>query len=279
MDLAKERPREWTKVPNFEATEIIYEKKYFDTGGVARISINRPEKLNALTGVGFGEICDALSEASHDRTIGVVVFTSVGDKAFCTGGDVKWESLGGLRRQWEHPISINRAIRLCRKPVLAAVKGYAIGGGSHWAYFCDFTIAAENAIFGQVGPRVGSPADGYIVAYLARVIGAKRAKEMWMLCRQYSAQEALQMGLVNKVVPLEKLEEEVEKWCLELLDVSGTCLAIVKASFNADVDYMVYSSHYLLHNMHPDYLGSEEYMEGPNAFKEKRKPNWGKFRV
>lgn len=279
MDLAKERPSEWTKVPDFDATEIIYEKKYFDSGGVARISINRPEKMNALTGVGFGEICDALSEASHDHTVGVVIFTSVGDKAFCTGGDIKWEGLGGLRRQWEHPISINRAIRLCRKPVIAAVKGWAIGGGNHWAYFCDFTIAAENAKFGQVGPRVGSPADGYLVAYLTRVIGAKRAREMWMLCRQYTAQEVLEMGLINKIVPLEQLEEEVDKWCLDLLGVSSTCLAIVKASFNADIDYLVYSGHHILHNMYPDYLGSEEYMEGPTAFQEKRKPDWGKFRV
>jgi dihydroxynaphthoic acid synthetase len=279
MDLAKERPREWTKVPGFEAKEIIYEKKYFKNGGVARISINRPETLNAITDVGFKEICDALSEAGHDHSMGVVVFTSVGDKAFCTGGDVKWESLGGLRSIWEQPISINRAIRLCRKPVIAAIKGYAIGGGNHWAYFCDLTIAAENAVFGQVGPRVGSPADGYIVSYLARVIGAKRAREMWMLCRQYTAQQAFEMGLVNKVVPLERLEEEVDQWCQEILDVSGTCLAIVKASFNADIDYLVYSSHHLLHQMYPDYLGSEEYMEGPTAFKEKRKPDWGKFRV
>jgi dihydroxynaphthoic acid synthetase len=279
MDLAKERPSEWTKVPDFDATEIIYEKKYFDSGGVARISINRPDKMNALTGTGFGEICDALSEASHDHTVGVVVFTSVGDKAFCTGGDVKWEGLGGLRHQWEHPVSINRAIRLCRKPVIAAVKGWAIGGGNHWAYFCDFTIAAENAKFGQVGPRVGSPADGYLVAYLTRVIGAKRAREMWMLCRQYTAQEVLEMGLINKIVPLERLEEEVDQWCLELLGVSSTCLAIVKASFNADIDYLVYSGHHTLHLMYPDYLGSEEYMEGPTAFQEKRKPDWGKFRV
>ena len=278
MDLAKERPGEWTKDPLFKTTEIIYEKKYHDSGGVARISINRPEKLNALTDAGMREICDALSDASHDKSLGVVVFTSVGDKAFCSGGDVKWEGLGGLRRQWEHPISINRAIRLCRKPVIAAVKGWAIGGGNHWAYFCDFTIAAENAKFGQVGPRVGSPADGYIVAYLTRVIGAKRAREMWMLCRQYTAQEVLEMGLINKIVPLEKLEDEVDSWCLEILGLSSTCLAIVKESFNADIDYMVHSSHHMLHVMYPDYLGSEEYMEGPTAFQEKRKPDWGKFR-
>ena len=272
------RPAEWTRVPGLEFEEIIYEKKYFDDGGVARITINRPERMNAITNVGMGEICDALSDASHDKTIGVVVLTGAGERAFCTGGDVAWESLGGLRRIWEHPISINRALRLCRKPVIAAVKGWAIGGGNHWAYFCDFTIAADNAKFGQNGPRVGSPADGYMVSYLTRVIGAKRAREMWMLCRRYTAYEALEMGLVNKVVPVDRLEEEVDKWCQELLAMSPTCLEILKASFNSDTDYLMYSGHHIVHQMYPDYLGSEEYSEGPLAFEEKRKPNWGKFR-
>jgi len=274
----QDRPTEWTKVPGLEFEEIIYEKKYFDDGGVARITINRPERMNAITNVGMGEICDALSDASHDKTVGVVVLTGAGERAFCTGGDVAWESLGGLRRIWEHPISINRALRLCRKPVIAAVKGWAIGGGNHWAYFCDFTIAADNAKFGQNGPRVGSPADGYMVSYLTRVIGAKRAREMWMLCRRYTAYEALEMGLVNRVVPLDRLEEEVDKWCQELLTMSPTCLEVLKASFNSDIDYLMYSGHHVVHQMYPDYLGSEEYNEGPLAFEEKRKPNWGMFR-
>lgn len=274
-------PKEWTKASlsgRGELKEIIYEKKYFEPGGIARITINRPAKMNAITQEGMAEICDAFSDLSHDETIGVGIFTGAGDKAFCTGGDVGWEELGGLRRQFEQPININRSLRQCRKPVIAAVNGYAIGGGNHWAYFCDFAIAAEHAVFGQIGPRVGSPADGYLVSYLTYLVGARKAREMWMLCRQYTAQEALEMGLVNKVVPADRLEKEVEKWCLEILDKNPTCIEILKASFDMDANYLMLSSHFLGQLMFPDYLGSENHMEGPRAFREKRSPEWSRLK-
>lgn len=269
----------WQKVPELEFTDIIYEKKYHKElgGGVARITINRPEKLNAFTAHTQDEMFKAFYDASHDPAIGVAVLTGAGDKAFCTGGDVGWEKLG-LREQfyWRH--EPNRVITaVCRKPVIAAVKGWCIGGGNHMAYTCDLTIAADNAKFGQVGPRVGSPADGYSVSYLALVAGMKKAKEMWMLCRRYSAQEALQMGLINTVVPLDKLDEEVDKWCEEMLSLSPGCLEILKAAFDSWLDVM---PRFGLHSsmLYPDWFDSEEFQEGIQAFMQKRKPEFWKTR-
>ncbi|MBI3031814.1 MAG: enoyl-CoA hydratase/isomerase family protein, partial [Candidatus Rokubacteria bacterium] len=210
--------------------DILYELK----GHVARITINRPKQYNAFTGDTLKELTLAFEGAGTDEEVGVIVLTGAGDKAFCAGGDVNWEKEGGLERQVLEPYTLHLTVSRCPKPVIARVNGYCIGGGNHLAYFCDFTIAAEHAVFGQNGPRVGSPASGAIVSYLTRVVGAKRAREMSMLCRRYTAQQALEMGLVNAVVPMEKLDDEVTRWCDELLALSPTCLKVLKASFVAD---------------------------------------------
>lgn len=268
---------EWKSVQKLSFTDIIYDKKYHHDlgGGAARITINRPKKLNAFTDHTQDEMFHAIYDASHDPTIGVVVLTGAGDQAFCTGGDVEWEEKG-LREQFYWRYAPDQLARICRKPIIAAVKGWCIGGGNHLAYFCDFTIAADNAKFGQNGPRVASPADGYIVAYLTRVVGAKKAREMWMLCRRYTASEALTMGLINAVVPLDKLDEEVDKWCEEILALSPGCIEILKASFDMEIDYMAGSYGQLSRQMYPDWFSSPEAEEGPKAFMEKRKPNfWG----
>lgn len=269
----------WEKVPGFEFTDIIYERKYLDTGGgVARMTINRPEVLNAFTDVTMEEIRQALSEANLDPTIGVVVLTGAGDKAFSTGGDVRWEAKGGTLATFQSGSIANTYLRTCRKPIIAAIKGYAIGGGHHLAYCCDFSIAADNAIFGQNGPRVGSPISGWPVSYLVRVVGAKKAREIWMLCRRYTAQEALEMGLVNVVVPLDKLEEEVDKWCEEILALSPTCIQILKASFDAEMDTIAGSYGEFTMLMAPDFIGSAECTEAQQAFFERRKPDFWKLR-
>lgn len=270
---------QWETVPGFSFTDILYERKHLDSGGgVARVTINRPEKLNAFTDHTMGEMATALDEASHDRSIGVVVLTGAGDRAFSSGGDVAWEAGGGLRRQFYHSLPPNHLLRMCRRPIIAAVRGYAIGGGNHLAYCCDFTIAAQNAIFGQNGPRVASPADGYPVAYLTRVVGAKRAREMWMLCRRYSAGQALEMGLVNAVVPLDKLDEEVDRWCEEILALNPTCLEILKASFDSDIDYLAGSFGRMSSLMAPDFFAGPDPKEAAEAFFQKRKPDFWQFR-
>lgn len=268
----------WEKMGDF--TDIIYEKKYHQEyrGGVARVTINRPEKLNAFTAHTQDEMFRAFYDASHDPMIGVVVLTGAGERAFCTGGDVEWEEGGGLEEQFYWRFPPNQIVRMCRKPVIAMVKGWCIGGGNHLAYMCDFTIAADNARFGQNGPRVSSPADGYVVAYLTRVVGAKKAREIWMLCRRYTAQEALEMGLVNNVVPLDKLEEEVDQWCEEILGLSPGCIEILKASFDADIDYLVGLQGVHSRLMYPDWFKSAEGKEGARAFLEKRKPAFWKLR-
>lgn len=271
---------EWKSVDECSFTDIIYEKKYHRElgAGVARITINRPHKLNAFTDHTQNEMFHAIYDASHDPAIGAVVLTGAGEKAFCTGGDVEWEEKG-LREQFYWRYAPDQLVRISRKPVIAAVKGWCIGGGNHLAYFCDFTIAADTAKFGQNGPRVASPADGYIVSYLTRVVGAKKAREMWMLCRRYTAGEALAMGLVNAVVPLEKLDQEVDKWCEELLYLSPGCIEVLKASFDAEIDYLAGSYGQLSRQMYPDWFSSPEAEEGPRAFMEKRKPNFWKIRL
>ncbi len=252
-------------------TDILYEI----TGGVARITINRPKSYNAFTGVTIQELNHAFERASVDHSVGVVVLTGAGDKAFCAGGDVKWEADGGLKGQ---PYNLNDTVGRCPKPVIARVNGYAIGGGNHLAYFCDFTIAAEHAIFGQNGARVGSPASGSIVNFLTHQIGHKRAREMWLLCRRYTARQMLDWGLVNSVVPMEKLDEEVQKWCDEILALSPTCLKVMKASFEAEFDYLRGTGHRIVEMISPDYFSSGEQQEGANAFMEKRKPDFSKWR-
>ncbi|HXG42397.1 MAG TPA: enoyl-CoA hydratase-related protein [Dehalococcoidia bacterium] len=271
---------EWTRVggfgPDFE--EIIYEKKFLQElgAGVARISVNRPDRYNAMTMKTVDEMFRAFYDASHDPKIGVVVLTGVGPH-FGTGGDVEWEQWG-LREAFYFRYPVNRLVRLCRKPVIAAVRGYCIGGANHLAYCCDFTIASDTAIFGQAGPRVGSPADGYFVPYLVRVVGAKRAREIWMLCRRYTALEALQMGLVNRVVPDHLLEEEVDRWCEDLLQLSPGCLEILKATFDQELDMMPQLG-IISHMMYPDWFDSPEGREGARSFLERRRPRFWDLRL
>jgi len=249
--------------------EIVYEKRHHRTlgGGVARVSLNKPEKMNALTLATVDEMFRAFYDASHDAAVGVIVIAARG-KHFGAGGDVNWERWG-LREAFYHRYPHNRLIRMSRKPVIAQVHGYCIGGHNHMAYCCDFTIAADNAVFGQAGPRVSSPADGFFVPYLTKVVGAKKAREMWMLCRKYKAEEALQMGLVNTVVPHEQLEAEVEKWCEELLSVSPGCLEILKAAFDQEMDGYRESCA-ISAAMYPDWFDMPEGKEGAAAFMEKR---------
>jgi dihydroxynaphthoic acid synthetase len=270
--------REWTKVTELGLSkDTIYDKKYFDQGGVARITMARtnPKGLNLITPTGIREIIACLRDARLDDSIGVVVIRGAGEKSFNVGGDVEGEKEDSQKVFEEMP-NIHQHLRLVGKPVIAAVKGYCIGMGNHLAYHCDFTIAADNAILGQVGPRIGSPAGGETVTYLARVVGQKKAREMWMLCRRYTAQEAYQMGLVNAVVPLDKLDKEVDKWCQELLDVNPTCLRIVKASFDSDIENIPHGEAYFPNLISPKFFGGEEQMEAMSAFLEKRKPDWGK---
>lgn len=270
---------DWERVegPGLDFAEIIYEKKFHPEleGGVARISVNRPEKYNTLTSHTMDEMFRAFYDANHDPLVGPVVLAGVGNH-FGTGGDVEWEQWG-LREAfyWRYPH--NRLIRVSRKPIIAVVQGYCIGGSNHMAYCCDFTIAADNAIFGQAGPRVSSPADGFFVPYLTRVIGAKRAREMWMLCRRYTALEAYRMGLVNKVVPLDRLEEEVDKWCEELLVLSPGCLEVLKAAFDQEMDG--FSDMGVISSMlYPDWFDMPEGKEGPDAFMKKRRPRFWNLR-
>lgn len=254
--------------------DVVYEKR----DHVARITINRPKQYNAFTGETLREMTLAFEDAGQDDEVGVVVLTGTGDKAFCAGGDVTWEKEGGLERQVLEPYSLHVTVSRCPKPVIARVNGYAIGGGNHLAYFCDFTIAAEHAIFGQNGPRVASPANGAIVNYLVRVVGAKKARELWMLCRRYTAREALEMGLVNVVVPYAKLDEEVRKWCDELLALSPTCLRILKASFVAEFEHLFGGGDALRRYILPPEFWRTEQAEGARAFLEKRPPDFWQFR-
>src|SRR5437016_10438355 len=222
--------------------DILYDKR----DGVATITINRPKVLNAFRAETVEEMLEAMGDADNDSDIGVIVLAGAGDRAFCSGGDNSARSSGsqkdegyGGRGLVGLPIEeLHSAIRDSRKPVIAKVQGYAIGGGNVLATLCDLTIASEKAVFGQVGPKVGSVDPGFGTAYLARIVGEKRAREIWYLCRRYSAKEAYEMGLVNAVVPPERLDEEVERWCAELKERSPTALAIAKRSFNADTEQL-----------------------------------------
>ena len=273
--------KEWTRVPETEinlSKDTIYEKKYFSQGGVARITMARtnPKGINLITERGIRDLVTCLRNARMDDSIGVVVIQGAGDKSFLAGGDLEEEKKDS-QVVFEETPSIHQHLRLVGKPVIAAVKGYCIGMGNHLAYHCDLTIAADNAVFGQVGPRVGSPAGGALVTYLSRVVGHKKAREMWMLCRRYTAQEALEMGLVNAVVPLDKLDEEVDKWCQEILEMNPTCLRIIKASFDNDIENIPHADAYFPNLISPKFFGGEEQLEAMNAFLEKRKPDWGRL--
>jgi naphthoate synthase len=257
-------------------TDIIYER----AEGIARITINRPEVRNAFRPQTVFEMLQAFGEAGEDPAIGVVLFTGAGDKAFCAGGDQKVRGDGGYVGSDGVPrlnvLELQRRIRLLPKPVIAVVAGYAIGGGHVLHLMCDLTIAAENAVFGQTGPKVGSFDAGYGATYLARVVGHKKAREIWYLCRQYSAQEALQMGLVNVVVPLDRLEETSIEWAREILEKSPTALRFLKAAFNADTDGLA-GLQQLAGDATLLYYLTPEAQEGRDAFLEKRKPDFSKF--
>ena len=258
-----------------EYTDIRYEKK----DGVAWIIINRPEVRNAFRTRTVTELTDAFGDARWDRAVGVVVLTGAGDKAFCAGGDQKERGQGGYAPD-QRPMDVealHSAIRHIPKPVIAMVNGFAIGGGHVLHVLCDLSIAAESAIFGQTGPRVGSVDAGHGTGFLARVVGEKKAREIWYLCRQYPAQEALAMGLVNKVVPLKDLRAETEAWCRELLDKSPTALALAKQSFNVDSEQRAGVAQFA-HTALNLYYGTDEAMEGRNAFVEKRPVDYRKFR-
>lgn len=265
----------WEVVKDYE--DIIYER----AEGIARVTINRPEVHNAFRPETVQELIDAFNHIRDDDSTGVVLFTGKGDKAFCSGGDQRVRGHGGYVGSDEVPrlnvLDLQRQIRALPKPVIAVVAGYAIGGGHVLHVVCDLTIAADNAVFGQTGPKVGSFDAGYGSALLGRLVGHKKAKEIWFLCRQYSAQEALDMGLVNTVVPLERLEEESIQWAREILEKSPIALRFIKMAFNADTD-----GYAGLQQMAGDatmlYYMSEEAREGKNAFLEKRKPDFSKFR-
>ncbi len=256
--------------------EILYDVKDY----VATITINRPKVLNAFTGDNIKEMEALLDKAANDGKVGVIVLTGVGERAFCVGGDINWEKgSGGRSGLQDLDFQLNRRIAECPKPVIARVNGYAIGAGHHIAYFCDYTVAAEHAIFGQNGPRVGSPAGGYIVGHAANVLGHKRARELWMLCRRYTAKQALDWGLANSVVPMAKLDEEVRKYCDELLSVSPTCLKILKRSFYYHMDpIMGRDMNEMIKEVAPGFFGTGEQQEGASAFLEKRKPDFSPWR-
>jgi len=253
--------------------DIRYEAK----DGVARVTIDRPKVMNAFRAQTCEELIRAFQAAAVDGSVGVVVLGGAGDRAFCTGGDQSSHagSYGGRGTIGLPVEDMHSAIRDLPKPVIARVQGYAIGGGNVLATVCDLTIASEKAVFGQVGPKVGSVDPGFGTAYLARVVGEKKAREMWMLCRRYTAAEALAMGLVNTVVAHDALDAEVDRWCTELLEKSPTALAIAKRSMNADTESIRGIASLGLQAVSL-YYETEEAKEGVRAYKEKRQPRFRK---
>ena len=266
----------WIKLRDY--TDIRYEQS--EGEGVAKITINRPEVRNAFRPKTVFEMMDAFADARERNEIGVVWLTGEGDKAFCSGGDQSVRTDGGYAGEDQVPrlnvLDLQRQIRTLPKPVIAVVNGYAIGGGHVLHIVCDLTIASDNAIFGQTGPKVGSFDGGYGATLLARIVGHKKAREIWFLCRQYSAQQALEMGLVNTVVPLDKLEDEAMQWSREMLLKSPTALRFLKASFNADTDGLA-GIQQLAGDATLLYYLTDEAKEGKNAFLEKRTPDFSKF--
>lgn len=259
-----------------EFTDIRYE--HYD--GIAKITINRPEVRNAFRPLTVNEMREALQLARQDTSIGAIILTGEGEKAFCSGGDQKIRGEAGYKDQsgGEHlnVLDFQREIRSCPKPVVAMVAGYAVGGGHVLHMVCDLTIAADNAIFGQTGPKVGSFDGGYGASYMARIVGQKKAREIWFLCRQYTAQQALDMGLVNTVVPYAEMETETVQWCREMLTKSPIALRCLKAALNADCDGQA-GLQELAGNATMLFYMTEEGQEGRNAFVEKRPPDFGKF--
>lgn len=266
--------RNWTTIKVYE--EIKFD--FFE--GIARITINRPRYRNAFTPDTIKEMIEAMHHCRENDSIGVVVITGEGDKAFCSGGDQNVKGHGGYVGKDGVPrlnvLDLQKLIRSLPKPVVAMVNGYAIGGGHVLHVVCDLTIASDNAIFGQTGPKVGSFDGGFGSSYLARIVGQKKAREIWFLCRQYSAQEALDMGLVNKVVPFDQLEDEVVDWCKTMMERSPLALRMLKMCLNAELDGQA-GLQELAGNATLLYYLTEEAQEGKKAFLEKRAPNFQQF--
>jgi naphthoate synthase len=266
----------WTSAADYE--DIKYE---LSGDGIAKITINRPEVHNAFRPETLIEVSDALEKAREDTTVGVIIFTGQGDKAFCSGGDQRVRGdtgyvPGGQAVGRFHVTDLHVQIRRLPKPVIAMVAGWAIGGGHVLHLVCDLTIAADNARFGQTGPKVGSFDGGYGASILSRLVGPKKAKEFWMLCRQYDAQQALEMGLVNTVVPLDQLETETVQWCHEMLALSPFALRLIQASFHAEEDGMA-GIQQLAHDTNLLFYASDEAKEGREAYKAKRTPDFAQF--
>lgn len=265
----------WEKQGDYEDIE------YWVAEGIAKIVINRPEVRNAFRPLTVQEMSAAFAVARDDADIGVVILAGKGEKAFCSGGDQKIRGEAGYSddsgTQRLNVLDLQRQIRTLPKPVVAMVAGYAVGGGHVLHMMCDLTIAADNAVFGQTGPKVGSFDGGYGASYMARIVGQKKAREIWFLCRQYSAQEALEMGLVNRVVPYDQLEEETVSWCQEMLRNSPIALRCLKAALNADCDGQA-GLQELAGNATMLFYMTEEGQEGRNAFLEKRAPNFSRFK-
>jgi naphthoate synthase len=278
----------WEPAAQYE--DIRYEKAIGEDAGIAKITINRPEVHNAFRPETVIELSDAFEKAREDLDVGVVILTGEGPEAFCSGGDQRVRGTRGGYVTGADPSSagaqeavgrfhvtdLHVQIRRMPKPVIAMVAGYAVGGGHVLHVVCDLTIAADNARFGQTGPKVGSFDGGFGASVLSRLVGPKKAKEVWFLCRQYDAQQALQMGLVNAVVPLAELEVETVKWCREMLVMSPFALRLLKASFNADEDGLA-GIQQLAHDANLLFYMSDEAHEGRNAYLEKRKPDFSKF--
>ncbi len=255
--------------------------KYHKLGSISKITINRPQVRNAFRPLTITEIANALENSRQDSEIGVIILTGEGEKAFCSGGDQKIRGDAGYKDgntvERLNVLDLQRQIRTCPKPIIAMVAGYAIGGGHVLHLMCDITIAADNAIFGQTGPKVGSFDGGYGASYMARIVGQKKAREIWFMCRQYNAKQALEMGLVNTVVPYDMLEKETIKWCDEILANSPMAIRCLKAALNADCDGQA-GLQELAGNATLLFYMSEEAQEGRNAFNEKRKPDFSKFK-
>lgn len=273
--IAPRKQETWIPIKSYQ--DIKFEKT---EDGVAKVTINRPERRNAFRPETVMEMLDAFNLARNDSSIGVVILTGEGKDAFCSGGDQKIRGnagyIGGDGMPRLNVLDLQKAIRQLPKPVIAMVAGYAIGGGHVLHVVCDLTIAADNAKFGQTGPKVGSFDGGLGSSYLARIVGQKKAREIWYLCRQYNADEALEMGLVNKVVPYEELEMETMKWAREMLEHSPLALRCLKTALNADCDGQIGLLD-LAGNATLLYYMSEEAQEGKKAFVEKRKPDFNKF--
>lgn len=266
---------DWKKAGKLE--DVIYEKS---EEGIAKITINRPESRNAFRPQTVNELIHCFNDAREDANVGVIILCGAGPDAFCSGGDQRvrgdkgYVGTDGVPRL--NILDVQKQIRSMPKPVVAMVAGYAIGGGHVLHVVCDLSIAADNARFGQTGPKVGSFDGGFGASYLASLVGQKKAREIWYLCRQYDAKEAVEMGLVNKVVPLEDLEIETVAWCREMLALSPLALRLLKSAFNADLDGQA-GIQELAGNATLLYYMSEEAQEGKKAYVEKRKPNFKKF--